>query len=356
MASNDEVLLVFAENISMITTVIGAAFALGFIGWIYQTLIKPPPPRICGLANGPPLTSPRIKLNDGRHLAYRELGVSKEEAQYKIILCHGLDSCKDMDLPISQELMEELKLYLVVYDRAGYCESDPNPTRSVKTEAFDIQELADKLKLGTKFYVIGCSMGTYPIWGCLKYIPHRLLGASLVVPIVNFWWPSLPSALSQHSFEKFPESYKRTFRIAHYTPWLFYCWMTQKWFKILGRQGMFLHSDSTILNRLLKRPEQKKVLQQGEHESLHRDLLCAYGKWEFDPMELTNPFPDNKGSVHMWQGSEDRIVPIELNRFIAQKLPWIQYHELPNYGHLLVHEAQNFEAILRALLDNFIRC
>lgn len=81
---------------------IGAAFALGFIGWIYQTLIKPPPPRICGLANGPPLTSPRVKLNDGRHLAYRELGVSKEEAQYKIILCHGLDSCKDMDLPISQ--------------------------------------------------------------------------------------------------------------------------------------------------------------------------------------------------------------------------------------------------------------
>ena len=83
-------------------TVIGASI-LGIIGWIYQKLKKKaPPPRICGSANGPPLTSPRVKLNDGRHLAYRELGVPKEEAQYKIILCHGLDSCKDMDVPVSQ--------------------------------------------------------------------------------------------------------------------------------------------------------------------------------------------------------------------------------------------------------------
>jgi hypothetical protein len=43
----------------------------------------------------------------------------------------------------------------------------------VKSEAFDIQELADQLQIGSKFYVIGISMGAYPIWGCLKYIPHR---------------------------------------------------------------------------------------------------------------------------------------------------------------------------------------
>ena len=69
--------------------------------------------------------------------------------------------------------MEELKLYLVIYDRAGHCESDPYPSRSIKTDTFDIQEVADKLELGTKFYVIGFSAGTYPVWGCVKYIPHR---------------------------------------------------------------------------------------------------------------------------------------------------------------------------------------
>ena len=67
-------------------------------------------------------------------------------------------------------------------------------------------------------------------------------------------------------------------------------------------------------------------------------------------MELSNPFPHNKGSFHMWQGSEDRIVPIELNRFIVRKLPWIQYHEIYGTGHFLVHDAKNLEAIIRALL------
>lgn len=72
-----------------------------------------------------------------------------------------------------QELMNELGLYLLTFDRAGYGESDPNPKRSVKSEAFDIQELADQLQLGPKFYAIGVSMGSYSTWACLKYIPHR---------------------------------------------------------------------------------------------------------------------------------------------------------------------------------------
>lgn len=72
-----------------------------------------------------------------------------------------------------QELVDELGVYFLSFDRAGYGESDPNPWRTVKSEAMDIQELADQLKLGSKFYVIGTSMGGYSAWSCLNYIPHR---------------------------------------------------------------------------------------------------------------------------------------------------------------------------------------
>ena len=72
-----------------------------------------------------------------------------------------------------QEFIEELKIYFLFFDRAGYGDSDPNPSRSVKSEAYDVQELADKLQIGSKFYVIGISMGAYPVYSCLKYIPHR---------------------------------------------------------------------------------------------------------------------------------------------------------------------------------------
>lgn len=61
----------------------------------------------------------------------------------------------------------------MLFDRAGYGESDPNPKRSVKSEALDIQELTDQLQIGSKFYVIGVSMGSYPTGSCLRYIPDR---------------------------------------------------------------------------------------------------------------------------------------------------------------------------------------
>lgn len=70
-------------------------------------------------------------------------------------------------------MIDELGIYFLLYDRAGYGESDPNPKRSVKSEALDIEELANQLQLGSKFYVIGVSMGSYSTWSCLKYIPHR---------------------------------------------------------------------------------------------------------------------------------------------------------------------------------------
>lgn len=62
---------------------------------------------------------------------------------------------------------------MVSFDRPGYGESDPDPNRTVKSVSLDIEELADQLGLGLKFYVIGYSMGGQLIWSCLKYIPHR---------------------------------------------------------------------------------------------------------------------------------------------------------------------------------------
>lgn len=74
-----------------------------------------------------------------------------------------------------QELLEELRIYMVGYDRAGYGESDPNPNRSLRSEASDIAELADALELGPRFYLIGFSLGGHAVWASIKYIPGRYL-------------------------------------------------------------------------------------------------------------------------------------------------------------------------------------
>lgn len=76
----------------------------GLLGFIYVAL-KAPPPKVCGSPGGPPVTSPRVRLADGRHLAYKEAGVSKENAKFKLIFIHGFASSKDIHLPISRVIL-----------------------------------------------------------------------------------------------------------------------------------------------------------------------------------------------------------------------------------------------------------
>ncbi|KAK4396734.1 hypothetical protein Sango_1510000 [Sesamum angolense] len=244
---------------------IAVGLVVGFLGYTYVAL-RPPSPKICGSPGGPPVTSPRVRLGDGRHLAYKERGLPKEEAKHKIIVVHAFGDSKGLKLPISEvrhfarqyllqdfpvlseilvakmrlenkELLKELQIYLVAFDRAGYGESDPNPKRSVRSDALDVQELADKLQLGPKF---------------------MLSGAALVVPLTNYWWRCFPAKLSEKGLSGLvPQDRK------------------DRCFQLLNLE---------ILKHLAgpQNEEQAKVEQQGTHESLYRDLMVGFGKWEFE--------------------------------------------------------------------------
>lgn len=327
---------------------------VGLLAWAYQAT-RPPPPKICGTPDGPPVTAPRVKLSDGRHLAYKESGVPKEQAKYKFIFVHGFDSCRLHANLLPMETLESLGIYIVSFDRPGYGESDPNLNRTVKSIALDIEELADKLGLGDKFYVIGFSMGGQIVWSCLKYIPHRLAGATLIAPVINFWWSGLPANLSTEGFSTQLLWDRWSLRVAHYAPWLTYWWNTQKLFPSLSvisqSPEMLSRQDKELIPNFPGKEWMAPVRQQGEFESLHRDLNIAFGKWEFDPTELTNPFPNKEGTVHLWQGDEDKLVPVTMQRYVAQKLPWINYHEVPGAGHVFAYSEAMSEAIIKAQLS-----
>ncbi|KAL0322145.1 UNVERIFIED_CONTAM: hypothetical protein Scaly_2510900 [Sesamum calycinum] len=341
---------------------------VGFLAWAYMAFC-PPPPRLCGSPGGPAIEGPRIRLRDGRHLAYKEHGVPKETATYKIILVHGFGSSRHEASIATSELVQKLGIYFVSFDRPGYGQSDPDPKRTIQSTALDIEELADKLELGPKFYIIGTSMGGQVVWGCLKYISHRLAGATLIAPVVNYWWPSFPSNLSAEAYLLQFRQDQWALRVAHHAPWLVYWWNTQKWFppssavagkpkftapdlKVLSKLAVRLANRLiTIESNIMPAYQQEYAMQQGVYESLHRDMMVGFGHWDFDPMKLENPFPDGQGSVHVWQGDEDGMVPVILQRYVAKKLPWIQYHELPNAGHLFAFaESSVKDAILNALL------
>ena len=69
---------------------------LGLLGMVYQAT-QLPPPLHNGSTDDSAAISPRIRLSDGRHLAYIEKGVNKDEAKHKIIIVHGFGSSKEMN-------------------------------------------------------------------------------------------------------------------------------------------------------------------------------------------------------------------------------------------------------------------
>lgn len=89
--------------------------------------------------------------------------------------CYSLAKrrCPTTARTILQEVLKKLGVYLVGFDRPGYGQSDPHPDRTIKSTAQDVEELADALELGEKFYLISTSMGGVTAWACLKYIQHR---------------------------------------------------------------------------------------------------------------------------------------------------------------------------------------
>ncbi|RWR82342.1 hypothetical protein CKAN_01105800 [Cinnamomum micranthum f. kanehirae] len=54
-----------------------------------------------GSPNGPPVTATKVRLRDGRHLAYNESGVPKEKAKYKVVVLHGMGDSREFIIPAS---------------------------------------------------------------------------------------------------------------------------------------------------------------------------------------------------------------------------------------------------------------
>ncbi|KAE8037440.1 hypothetical protein FH972_010025 [Carpinus fangiana] len=131
----------------------------------------------------------------------------------------------------------------------------------------------------------------------------RLAGVAFVVPVVNYTWPSLPDSLIREDYRR--KLVQCSIRFANYAPKLLYWWVTQKWLpstSTLERNPIFFNDrDIDILKTIsgFAMLTQDKLRERGVFDTLCRDFMLAFGKWEFDPMDLSNPYPQNESSMHI---------------------------------------------------------
>ena len=127
-------------------------------------------------------------------------------------------------------------------------------------------------------FFIHLMFGTCGLW-------HRLAGATLLAPVINYWWPSFPANLSKEAYYQQFRQDQWTLRVVHYTPWLTYLWNTQMWFPAssVAEHSIDVLSlqDRELIPKLSNRSEYMVFIFFQEnflHMSLSFMTLLAYQK------------------------------------------------------------------------------
>ncbi|XP_002974667.2 uncharacterized protein LOC9637429 [Selaginella moellendorffii] len=280
-----------------------------------------------------------VKVGDGRLVAFRELGCPREAASRSLLVLHGLGSSRIAAIPgVRQELLEEFGVRLVAIDRAGYGKSDPDPNQTLRSSAVDLEAIIDKLELGRRVWLLGYSGGAGYCWAAARYIPHKIHGIALWAPVGNYWWKGISDAQRKSMISALTPNTKLLFSYMKYVPpsilrlyarfvlarragqrWVDHCKAT------LSPPDQKHLAQHEFAGLLLKDNLESITFNQGAGLAKDLELLCSCD-WGFELDEVGRCF---EGPIHIWQGSDDRLVSLELQRWIKSTLPQtVELHEL----------------------------
>lgn len=137
-----------------------------------------------------------------------------------------------------------------------------------------------------------------------------------------------------------------------------------KWY---SRLACIFMDPAVDLTSGLSDADKKCVLQPGSAELMFRDRLESLRKhkgfgmakdfelmnkgWDFEIAEVGEMF---KRKIHIWQGDEDRLVPVSMQQWIQKQLPGtVKLQELHGEGHISLFVSTNLDRLtLQALFGN----
>ncbi|KAK4419169.1 hypothetical protein Salat_2329700 [Sesamum alatum] len=313
-----------------------------------------------------PPSAVRILLPDGRYIAYHEMGVPADTARYSVIMPHAfLSSRLGGILGIKVSLLEEFGVRLISYDLPGFGESDPHPNRNLNSSALDMSHLADSVGVKGKFWVLGYSSGSLHAWASLKYIPDKVAGVAMLAPFVNPYEASMTKEEMSRTWEHWTRRRKLLYYLARRFPkFLGYFYsrtflsgkhgQIDKWLSLsLAKKDKDLVKTSAF-EELWHRDVEESV-RQGNLKPFVEEAVLQVTNWGFSLMDLqvqricprkgilpwlqfmyAQPeceLTGYLGSIHIWQGLDDTVVPPPMTDYVARILPNAIVHRLPEEGH-----------------------
>lgn len=270
-----------------------------------------------------------VATKDGRQLAYLEAGDPQGPL---VIHNHGGPSSR-LEARLLANSASKNRLRLVCVDRPGMGQSSPQKTRSYAGWASDLEEIADALGY-REFGVTGWSEGGPWALAAAAYIdPFRLRHVSSIAggsygAFGDNWaadYLSKADALGGVLALRF----KPGFRLMYATLGL----AARRFRKSFVQQIEKAVNDYD--RAILSEPDFEAAFGESCAEcfvqgsvGLVGDSELLYRNWAFDVTTIERP-------VHMWQGTDDRLVPAIINKTVADRMPGAVWHEVEGAGHFV---------------------
>lgn len=222
-------------------------------------------------------------------------------------------------------------LRFVTFSRPGYAGSTSRPGRSVGDVASDVAVILDTLGIDT-FICAGQSGGGPHALACAALLPDRVLATATLAGAAP--WPAEGidwlEGMGPENIEEFHASMSGAEAL---TP-------------VLEREAAHLRevTPQAVADALggLVSDIDKSVLT-GEYAqfmatSLRRAVSNGIDGWRDDDLAFVKPWGFDLASIHtpvaVWQGGEDRMVPMTHGAWLAGHVPGADLHLLPPEGHL----------------------
>lgn len=270
-----------------------------------------------------------VAAQDGRHLAYLDVG---DPHGPLIIHNHGGPSSR-IEARLFAKSASKNRLRLICVDRPGIGQSSPQETRTYSGWVDDLTTIADTLGY-KEFGVTGWSEGGPWALAAAAYIdPRRLRHVSSIAggsygAFGDNWaadYLSKADALGGFLALHFEPGFRLMYAALGITAEHFRATYIEQLRKAVNEydQQILLRPDIATAFSAAS----AECFAQGS-DGLVRDSELLYRKWAFDVTTIERP-------VHMWQGTDDRLVAAPINEIVADRMPGAIRHPVEGAGHFV---------------------